>query len=59
MQSLPIAYVAEKERPPYLKVYGRRKPVIKRVTQVRPFYPKVLMPVQAEGYLKQREVDCW
>jgi hypothetical protein len=33
--------------------------VIKRVTPVRPFYPKVLMPVQQEGYLRQREVDCW
>jgi hypothetical protein len=59
MQSLPIAYALEKERPPYLKVYGRKKPVVKRVTKVQPFYPKVIMPEQPEGYLRQREVDCW
>jgi len=59
MQSLPIAYVAEKERPPFVKVYGRKKSVLKQVTRIQPLYPRVLMPEQPVGYLKQKEIDCW
>jgi len=59
MQSLPIAYAPEKERPPFVKVYGRRKSVLKQITKVQPLYPRVLMPEQPVGYLKQKEFDCW
>jgi len=58
MQSLPLAYAPEKERPPFVKVYGRKKSVLKQI-KVQPLYPKVLMPEQPVGYLKQKEIDCW
>jgi len=59
MQSLPITYAPVKEQPPFVKVYGRRKSALRQVTKVQPLYPRVLMPEQPVGYLKQKEIDCW
>ena len=59
MQILPIAYESPIELPKLVKVDGRKKPVLKRFVKVRPFYPRVLMPVQPERYLRQKENDCW
>lgn len=59
MEAMALTYSSIIERPKLVKVYSGKKPVLKRIAKVKPFYPRVLMPEQPTGYIKQREIDCW
>ncbi|MEO5562873.1 MAG: hypothetical protein ABIR18_05545 [Chitinophagaceae bacterium] len=59
MQTIPIAYETAISPSKLIKVYSRKKPEIKRLTKVRSFYPRVIMPEQPTSYIKQKQNDCW
>jgi hypothetical protein len=59
MQALPVTYNKIPEPPKFLKVYSRKKLIMQPKAKTHPFYPKILMPEQPIGYIKQRNNDCW
>lgn len=45
--------------PAKFRVYTRKKPFVRREIKSKQEFPKILMPEQPTGYIRQKQHDCW
>jgi hypothetical protein len=54
--TIPVIGIESYRKP--LRLYVKEKEIPKPRRKPKPAYPKIMMPEQPTGYIRQRENDC-